>query len=139
MKKILICILITFLSSSYLFSQQSISYNVSFSPYTITDTLYNDSIVYNKIVINDCYLTSDVGKPVLPVKYVRLLIPRGTRATNVIINQISNNQTQTLLHKVCYATPPVPLRESIENVEEGFDTIIYSQSTPFPTSRVSTT
>ena len=52
MKKILICILITFLSSSYLFSQQSISYNVSFSPYTITDTLYNDSIVYNKIVIN---------------------------------------------------------------------------------------
>lgn len=31
MKKILICILITFLSSSYLFSQQSISYNASFS------------------------------------------------------------------------------------------------------------
>ncbi|MBP1646247.1 MAG: hypothetical protein H6Q16_1822 [Bacteroidetes bacterium] len=137
MKKILICILITFLSSSYLFSQQSISYNVSFSPYAITDTLYNDSIVYNKIVINDCYITSDVGKPVLPVKYVRLLIPRGTRATNVIINQTSNNQTQTLLHKVCYATPPIPIGESLENVEEGFDTIIYSQSTPFPTSRVS--
>ena len=137
MKKILICILITFLSSSYLFSQQSISYNVSFSPYTITDTLYNDSIVYNKIVINDCYLTSDVGKPVLPVKYVRLLIPRGTRATNVIINQISNNQTQTLLHKVCYATPPIILGESLEKVEEEYDTILYSQSTPFPTSRVS--
>lgn len=137
MKKILICILITFLSSSYLFSQQSISYNASFSPYAITDTLYKDSIIYNKIAINDCYLTSDVGKPALPVKYVRLLIPRGTRATNVVINQTSNSQTQTLLHKVCYATPPVPLGESIENIEEGFDTIIYSQSTPFPTSRAS--
>lgn len=137
MKKILICFIITLLFSYSLFSQQSINYDISFFPYTITDTLYKDSLTYNKVTINDCDLLSDVGKPVLPVKYVRLLIPSGKRATNVTINQTSNDQLQTLLHKVCYATPPVPFGESIENVEEGFDTIIYSQSTPFPTSRVS--
>ena len=136
MKKILLFLILAFFSYCSLLAQ-SINYNVSYSPYTITDTLCNDSTIYNKISISDCDLTLDVGKPILPVKHVRLLIPNGTRATNVIINQTSIEELQTLSHKVCYATPPIPIGESIENLEEGFDTLLYSQSTPYPASRVS--
>jgi len=87
MKKILICFIITLLFSYSLFSQQSINYDISFFPYTITDTLYKDSLTYNKVTINDCDLLSDVGKPVLPVKYVRLLIPSGKRATKTRLKE----------------------------------------------------
>lgn len=138
MKKVLISVLIALLSSSFLSSQQSVSYNVNFAPYRVTDTLYeNNNTTYHKVALNNCDIVLEEGKPILPVKYVRLLIPRGTKATNVVITQTGNEQITTLSHKICYATPLIPVGELIENKEKGLDSTLYSQSTPFPTSRVS--
>ena len=135
MKKILtfLCIAI---SSYTLFAQQSIRHTVNFSPYFIDDSLYVDGNIYNTINIDSCDSYAEVGKPVLPVKYVRLLIPKGTRATGIVINQTSVEQSQILLHKISYGTPPVLMGEVIEQDTVGFDTILYSQSTPYPISRV---
>jgi hypothetical protein len=135
MKRILtfLCIAV---SSYTIFAQQSIRHTVNFSPYVI-DSLYVDGNMYNTIKIDSSDSYAEVGKPVLPVKYIRLLIPKGTRTTGIVINQTSVEQTQILSHKVCYGTPSIPAGEAIEQETIGFDTILYSQSTPYPISRVS--
>jgi len=135
MKRILtfLCIAV---SSYALFAQQSIRHTVNFSPYVV-DSLYVDGNTYNTIKIDSCDSYAEVGKPVLPVRYVRLLIPKGTRTTGIVINQTSSEQTQILTHKVSYGTPPVPTGETTEQDTIGFDTLLYSQSTPYPLSRVS--
>ena len=115
-----------------------ITHTVSFatSDLTITTTIGEDNITYNKINVKDLFPDGDVASPELPIRFIKLIIPTDKDAGIVVINQ-STKLDYTLTNKVYPIQPAQPI--SISSFPPDFvapNPLIYNSSTPYPADMV---
>lgn len=90
---------------------------------------------YDFLKLPGCDFLSEAGKPMLPVKYLRLALPEGMEATGVRMVGVT---TETIAgnYTVFPAQPPLATQESKQMEFVLPDLVTYASSTPFPGSFV---
>lgn len=93
-----------------------------------------DSNIYTKVKLgyNPCY-TTDLGKPELPMRTIRLIIPFGKAVSNI---NITNTQTQNFY--VNYQVYPADSCGILEQIFVSPNTMIYASNNVYPVSPVMT-
>jgi len=105
------------------------SYSVSFSA---EDLSFGQEKNFQKVSLANCNLMGKIGKPQLPVKHIRLLIPQDMDVDSIMVTSQTSLQVQgnfyilPAQHPVPFSYPPVvyPFVEP--------DSVIYHSSKPFP-------
>lgn len=132
-------IIIISLSTNLIFSQ--ISGSISFSYNDITfqnDTYINDSI-YIRIKMKNLRNLDSIGKPELPFKSLKFIIPYDMEVDNIYISSISN-ETININNQIYPAQPPIFNSSSFTN-PEFVDPVskIYESNIIFPLQILSVT
>ncbi|HQH56864.1 MAG TPA: C25 family cysteine peptidase, partial [Candidatus Marinimicrobia bacterium] len=115
-----------------------IKHTVSFSKsdLEIITEVERDGNTYAKVAFSSLQSTKDTGKPCLPVKYIKLIIPADQDVKNIIIDKAGTSDIQ-LSYPIAPAQSPVPL--SAEDVVPEFippDTKIYRSDEYYPSESV---
>ena len=95
-----------------------------------------DGSDYCNIKMPNTQQSAEVGKPELPVKYVRLIIPTGKDVSEVVLNSLTK-ESLLLSNKIIPVQPAVPI--SMNYSEQGFvkpDSSIYNSDKVYPTEIV---
>lgn len=82
-----------------LFANDSIVYNCSFGNYKI-DKIKIGEVYFSTIQVDEVENSTENGFPELPVKYINLLIPKGTKPISVNVNHISSDSVINLPYKL---------------------------------------
>lgn len=130
--------LIIFISTNFLSGQ--VTHNVTFSkPELILKVITGgDSLEYAKLAYTGLQQMDDIGKPSLPVKYIKLIIPPDEEVDNIVLN-ITNKEKISLPGKIYPAQPGIITSIDAEN--PGFvkpDSTVYESDTPWPSEMVKT-
>ncbi|MBI4646200.1 MAG: hypothetical protein HY738_06275 [Bacteroidia bacterium] len=88
---------------------------------------------YDVIKFSEEYFTEELGKPQLPVKALKYIIPVDKKVSNVIINS-SNKQVLSDTYDIFPAQPPVIFGKYEPFIEP--DSTIYNSITPYPNKLV---
>ncbi|MBN1186132.1 MAG: hypothetical protein JXB49_27880 [Bacteroidales bacterium] len=135
-RRILYCSLVLLCYENTL-TRGQINYQANFQEeFKITEEVLYNGNTYSRVQMSGLQRTDSIGYPVLPVKYVKLLIPPGTNATGVVINN-SVKQVVDLNYLVEPFQPPVPT--SIHYEAPDFvppDSQRYHSSLPYPVNIV---
>ena len=106
------CIILLFvlLCSSDLFGQMTRSEIFSDSKLGVSEATLKDGSEYCRITYDNLQFLNEIGKPELPVKYVKLLIPAtesvsGITLTKKVINKID------IVKKITPAQPCLPISD----------------------------
>ncbi len=105
-----------------------------------TDTSFGTETVsvvpqgeFSKVTVQDCGSLTDVGKPELPVRVLRFVVPSDMRVEDVTISYLVEEELPGF-HKVLPAQKQVPIGETAEWT--GPDSAIYNSDELYPASRV---
>ncbi|HYW68217.1 MAG TPA: C25 family cysteine peptidase, partial [bacterium] len=88
---------------------------------------------FSKVAVEGCGSISDVGKPELPVKMLRFVIPSDTRVEDVIISFLGEEELPGV-HRVKPAQQQVPMGET--PVWSDPDRAVYESDEFYPRNRV---
>ncbi len=115
-----------------------LKHSVSFdkSDLEINTEVERDGNTYNKVIFSSMRETEEVGKPSLPVKYIKLIIPTDKDVQKIIIDK-TNVSEIPVSYPILPAQSPVPL--SIEDIIPEFvspDSKTYSSYANFPSECV---
>jgi len=115
-----------------------IPHSVSFSRSNLvfSSVTAEDGITYEKVSLGDLQQTDEIGKPSLPVRYVRLIVPFNQDVEEVVLEHVEK-QTIPGTHFILPAQPPVPT--SIDYQKPDFvkpDPLVYESDTPYPSEIV---
>lgn len=95
-----------------------VNHKVSFAKdYSIESVELGDANIYNQVKATSMQFADSIGYPALPVKYINLLIPANSKATEIIINKVLR-QTKKLDYRVASAQYPEPI--SVDDSPKGF-------------------
>lgn len=120
------------LSNYVLFAQISHSCNFSMSDLNIFEIIGKDNVQYKKVEYTNLQYTDEIGKPMLPIRYVKLIIPSDQDVAGIAVTN-TQKETLTLSKKVYPAQPDIPT--SIYLAEPDFispDPQIYQSPEPWP-------
>lgn len=108
MEKFCLLILIVFVTIPLLVISQ-ISHTVNFSSKNLSfvDEVASNNITYTKIELSGFYQVSDTGKPSLPVKSIKLIVPHGQTVDNISLLNVSV-ETLSTNYWVFPAQQPIP-------------------------------
>jgi len=114
-------------------SKYQMTYTMTFSQ---NDFSFNTLKGYDTIHVNDGGYTTDVGKPMVPVKNIRIALPADMKATNI---RILDMKEQTIdgtfiLYPAQPAQPLDKFGSEIQFIQP--DTQTYQSSQTYPTKRV---
>lgn len=112
----------------------SLSYTICFSP---DDIYLEERFGFDFVSIKDCSYMSEIGKPLLPVKRLRVAVPAGLRATNV---RVISTSLQLLpgTYTILPAQQPLRLGTSQETIiSPSQEKSTYLSLLPYPASFVS--
>lgn len=127
MKKYLLLLFVVICSCSYGQFQATVSTQLN---QMVFDTIYSpDSVAFNSVSFSDNYFTNEEGKPRVPIKYVRYVLPENVGITG--INVTSGNST--IINESYYLYPAqkeVPMY--IDPVFSEPDRDAYSSNSPYP-------
>ena len=130
--KTLLLILIFIFHNPNIYSQISYSFAIHKEDLIITTITGEDKIIYNKIFIKDFRLISEQGKPNLPVKYLRLIVPSEQDVKDIKVN-VESKEKISLDYQIYPAQPDIPT--SIDYQKPDFikpDYQIYQSDNPYP-------
>lgn len=115
-----------------------ISRSISFPPGSLllTNETAKDNNEYLHVSLASLQLTSEPGKPELPVKYLKLLLPPNTKVKDINITNVKKTD-----YKINYKIFPGQLPEptAINSGEQKFispDKKIYESANPYPAKAV---
>ncbi|MCK4528488.1 T9SS type A sorting domain-containing protein [candidate division WOR-3 bacterium] len=128
--KSLIKTIIGILLFSSLLLNASVIYNLHFNP---SDLDFETKDNFDIISIKGTSFMDDVGEPMLPVKYLHLIIPQGTEADSVEVEIHSNYQIPGN-YNIYPAQPPIPTGEDTTFVPP--DSSVYNSDNPYPSKKV---
>lgn len=115
-----------------------VSHSVSFleSDIAFKTVTGNDNIEYTKIKMGDLQFTDEIGRPELPVKYVKLIIPSDADVGNIRIDFTPEKDLkETYLVFPCQPAIPTSIyAKKLEFVKP--DESIYSSDLPYPANNV---
>lgn len=123
---------IILLFNAILFPQIGKSFNFSQYKVKIDKSKGKDGIQYQNFSLNECQNDNKPGKPMIPVKYVNLLIPSDANVNNISIN-IKSREKYNLEYKLFPGQPNITTR--IRNKDDDFvkpDESIYNSDNPYP-------
>lgn len=134
--KFVFSISIVLFTFSGLMSQ--ISHSISFlkEELTFKTKIGKDGVEYDIVSIENLYLTYEEGKPSLPVKYIKLIIPSDQDAFKITLNN-AEKETLSEYYKIYPAQPDIPSAE--DYIEPEFvkpDPEIYESDNPWPDETV---
>lgn len=124
MKKTIVLIVSIIYLSPFLFAQERIKCNLSFSGYTIDSVVLGTSI-YSTVRLDSIENTIDGGYPELPVKYVRLLLPKGTTLKN-LSTRVGEESTQVLPYTIKITETPISIgsgtisADTLDNASDSY-------------------
>ena len=115
-----------------------VKYTVSFdSGIEISEVILKDSVTYTKIKIPGTSQTDTAGYPLLPVKYVKLLVPAG--AYDFELQENAANVTEYKLeNKIAPVQPPVPTGFYDTPAFVKPDKKVYNSDKPYPATLAET-
>ncbi|MCK4321178.1 hypothetical protein KAX08_01510, partial [candidate division WOR-3 bacterium] len=126
--------LIKFCSIFILFSsfllKANVTYDLHFDPSNLNFEIRDG---YDIVNIEGTSFMDDVGKPMLPVKYLNLIIPQETEADSVTV-EIHNSYQVPGSYYIYPAQPPVPTGEDTNFVPP--DSSVYNSDIPYPYRKV---
>ncbi len=128
--------LINFGSINNCFAQIKHTVLFSKSDLEMITEVERDGNTYTKIAYNSMKSTKEIGKPCLPVKYIKLIIPAEQDVKNITIDRAGTSEIQ-VSYPITPAQLPVPL--SIEDVVPEFvspDPKTYYSDANYPTESV---
>jgi len=117
--------------SSILEGQVSHTVSFSRSDLNFTKVKAEDGNFYEKVSIPDLSQTNEAGKPCLPVKYVRLIVPSDQDVESVILKTIKKVQLLGS-HLIYPAQPDMPISSDYQKL------VLFVQSFRF-TDRINPT
>jgi len=121
--------------SSKLFFAQSLTETFNLSQNDLTFTQTNGYDLINHPQLNNLSGNELAGKPQLPVKYFKLLLPKGAKVTSVSMEVIEEVQ----LSGNYYLNPIQPPHYANGKEQPAFiepDPSIYNSNTPYPTDNI---
>ena len=129
-KKLFAFLCLIFTNLIYGQISQTVNFNVS--DFSSSIQIGKDSNQYAHVAIKGLFNLADTGKPVLPVKYLNLIIPPGQNVSNITVSTVKG-QDITLTQPVFPAQRPVPMSASasITSFVEPNQSV-YSSSNPYP-------
>jgi len=110
-------------------SDYEISYTLTFSPDDISFETING---YDTIRLADCASSMKVGKPMLPVKHLRLALPGDMQATNVQILDIQREQLPGEYHLFPSQTPQQVSALTTQDAALVMDQKVYTSNQVYP-------
>lgn len=110
-----------------------ILHSVSFGRdnFSYSSKIARDSNSYDKITFKDLYQSGEAGKPELPVKHVKLLIPPDQEVDNIVITWKQDVEIPGSF-KVYPAQYPIPMRDGELPPFAKPDSVVYSSDELFP-------
>lgn len=108
----------------------SVTYNLQFNS---SDLMFETKDGYDIVKVKGTSFMGDVGKPMLPVKYIHLIIPQETEADSVNIEIHSGYQIPGS-YNIYPAQPPVAIGEDTTFIPP--DSSIYNKDNPYPSRKV---
>lgn len=119
-----------------LFSQITRTINFPINTFSLTGKTAADSNVYLHVSLSSLHWSSEAGKPRLPVKYLKFLLPPNTRVKDITISSFTKT-TRNIDHKIFPAQLPEPT-SIISGVPKFIppDKDIYGSSNPYPANIV---
>ncbi|MGE5620972.1 MAG: C25 family cysteine peptidase [archaeon] len=90
---------------------------------------------FQKVKLKDLNNTGEPGKPELPVKYVKLIVPSGMDVSDINITA-SGKESIQLPKKVYPAQYPIPTSINYTHRVAKADSVIYTSDNPFPSELV---
>ena len=110
-------------------ASSEVTYTVSFSS---SDLSFEKRLDYDLVRLSDCAFMDDVGKPMLPVHYVKLIIPAVMEVDSIEF-PLKKDETISGTFHIYPAQPPIPIGNYPGTPEfVGPDSAIYSLDSPFP-------
>ena len=95
------------------------------------DLSFSKIDVYDLIRIKETTVMSELGEPVLPVKTLRIAIPKGTKAIRVKAQSLSSTEILGDFY-VMPGQPPVPIGQTSAELSVKPDDVIYNSSAAYP-------
>ncbi len=113
-------------------------HSVSFerSDIVLTKEIAENGITYGRVSISGLTQTDEVGKPSLPVKYVRLIVPSEQSVETIVLGEIKMERI-TLPYPIFPVQEPIPI--CIDCPKPAFvepDPTVYESDKPYPSEIV---
>ena len=120
------------------FALGQVSHSVEFnrSKISFTSLTAEDGNTYDKLLLADLSQTDEFGKPLLPVKYVKLIIPSNQDVDRVIFTNIEKREFEGE-YMILPAQPGIPT--SVDFQKSAFvppDSSVYNSDQPYPAEAV---
>ena len=128
----LVCAYFVIGMPSILLGQVSHSVSFSMSELRFTTVTVKDGNTYEKVSMRDLRQTDELGKPCLPVMYVKLIVPSDQDVEEVII-QKAEKQKISVTNLIYPAQPPIPTTYNYQ--EHDFvqpDSAVYESDNSYP-------
>jgi len=137
MKNLRSSILVMIVMIPFLVASQ-INHTVQFSSNNIlfTNEAAPDGNTYTKVSLPDFYQVSDTGKPALPVKYIKLIIPSGQTVDDITLSNITS-ESFSVTYQIYPAQHPIPTCSGCPTPDFVIpDTVIYNSPNKWPAEPV---
>jgi len=131
-----VCALLVLTMSTVLLAQISHQNYFSRSDLNVTTVTAGDGNIYNKVSLADLQQMDELGKPYLPVKYVKLIVPSDQDVEKVVIKDISK-QVISGTYFIFPAQPPIPTSTDYQKsdfIQPDFS--VYNSDEPYPSEIV---
>ncbi len=115
-----------------------ISYSVNFSNLNpkFNSIIEEDGITYEAISLFNLRQSNEIGKPQLPVKYIRLIIPADKDVANIMIKKKEIKEFH-VFHFIYPVQPSVPTTSNYGEMQfVNPDTKVYGSDQPYPSEIV---
>jgi len=108
----------------------TIKYSVRFD---VDDLYFTDANNYKTVIIKDGSTLNDVGKPIIPVKEIKVALPVGMILTDVKITS-EKNMILPGLYDIAPSQPPkkIGLKDEMDDIWVEPDQLVYKSNKPYP-------